>query len=92
MLDRQRYQDDLVTLLGVSPRKARIIVRAIFDVLSRALQEEDSIRITGLGVFKTVHRKKLRIGCVEYGGVEIVPPRIRALFYPAKNILRALNP
>jgi DNA-binding protein HU-beta len=76
----------LADKIGISKRQAQSTLDELNELITRQLNREGSLRLTGLGVFRK-RTLKARMGRNPATGEEIkIPARTRLRFTPAKRL------
>lgn len=74
--------------LGLSVSESTVLVDAVIEEISRALEQNEQVKLSSFGTFSLRHKRK-RIGRNPKTGVEVpITPRT-VLSFNASNILKA---
>lgn len=66
-------------------------LRSMFNVISQALADGETVRIKGIGAFKVARMGERKSVDVTTGNVIILPSHIKISFTPAKDLAAAIN-
>ena len=84
---KQGLIDKVAIKAGISQRQARLVVNAVFDSMSEALEHGESVGVSGFGTFEVRDRSSRR-GRNAITGESVEIEAKKAPFFKASNMLK----
>lgn len=90
IMTRIELTEELAGVLETSRQEARLLLEAILEAMTRALQTGEPVKVRGFGTF-TVRRRPARRGRnPRTGAIVAVPERMAFSFRPGKELKQLL--
>lgn len=76
---------------GDSREQVENFLRELFDVIRSALEEGESVKVPGMGIFKTIDVEARKSVDVNTGADTIIPEHKKIVFLPCKELASSVN-
>ena len=84
--------EEVLTLGGLTRRDAEVLVEAVFDAVTGAIQRGDKMEVRGFGSFR-IRERKPRTGRNPKTGAKVeIPAKRVPYFKPSKELRDRMNP
>ena len=84
--------EEVLTLGGLTRRDAEVLVDAVFDAVTAAIQRGDKMEVRGFGSFR-IRERKPRTGRNPKTGAKVeIPAKRVPYFKPSKELRDLMNP
>jgi len=90
-MNKKNLVDELAKGTGLTKVEVSAVVEGFMSIVSKALQDKESVELRGFGTFVPVHRAPRRARDPISGDIRPIPAKWTVIFRPAPRMKNAVN-
>ena len=90
-MNKKNLVDELAKGTGLTKVEVTAVVEGFMSIVSKALQDRESVELRGFGTFVPVHRAPRRARDPISGEIRSIPAKWTVIFRPSPRLKNAVN-